>query len=293
MISIGILSYNSPITLKNTLLSYKHCGLLDLSDDVFCVIQPSDKVSQEVDVCNQFGIKYYLEKTNGMMLGGMKRVFEESKYEVVLRTENDFRVHTHKDEVYDIINHSERLISEEIIDLIRVRSLKIPGHPITTKDKYINNFDDISKLDYSCYCIDQPDKKFPEFIKKYSETPRILTMDSKNCGYTNNCFITSKKFFKDAILKNSKGDPHIEPDIDKIWSDLNVKIGISDGFLTHVRLDGHNGCNCCHSDLGGVSNTPKCNCCVTNYKNNMNFVTDENGNDVSEFQTGNEWIKYL
>ena len=293
MISIGILSYNSPITLKNTLLSYKHCGLLDLSDDVFCVIQPSDKVSQEVDVCNQFGIKYYLEKTNGMMLGGMKRVFEESKYEVVLWTENDFRVHTHKDEVYDIINHSERLISEEIIDLIRVRSLKIPGHPITTKDKYINNFDDISKLDYSCYCIDQPDKKFPEFIKKYNDNPKMYIIDSKFCGYSNNCFITSKKFFNEIILKYSNGNPHIEPDMDKIWGDLGLRIGISEGFLTHVRMDGHNNCWCCHTDLGGANNTPKCSCCVSEYIKDIGFTTDNDGKDISQFQTGNEWLKYV
>ena len=55
MISVGILSYNSPITLKNTLMSYSHYGLLNFSDDVFCVLQPSGKIDEEINICEEFG----------------------------------------------------------------------------------------------------------------------------------------------------------------------------------------------------------------------------------------------
>lgn len=291
MISIGILSYNSPITLKNTLLSYKHYGLLDLSDDIFCVIQPSDKVTQEISVCDEFRVKYYVETNNEMMLGGMKRVFKESKYEFVLWTENDFRIHTSKDKVYEIINYSIKLIKDETVDLVRIRSLKLPGHPITTKHKYNNEMNELSKLDYACYYTESPEIKFSEFIKKHSDKPRILIMDSKYCSYTNNCFITTKKFFNNVILKHSQGNPHIEPDIDKVWSELNMKIGISDGFLTHVRLDGHTNCWCCHKDFGGIDNSPKCSCCVNDYIKNIEFITNKSGEDISQFQTGNEWLE--
>ena len=41
-LTIGILSYNSPKTLYNTLQSYKYSGLLEYTDDIICVIQPSD-----------------------------------------------------------------------------------------------------------------------------------------------------------------------------------------------------------------------------------------------------------
>lgn len=292
MISVGILSYNSPITLKNTLQSYKYYGLLDITDDVFCVIQPSDKSFDEIKICSEFGLKYYLEDYNNMMLGGMKRVFNEAKYECVLWSENDFRIHTPKEEVIKIINYSKKLISKRIVDLVKIRSLKIPGHPIETKDKY-NKINDITKTDYSCYFIDNPEIKYPKYIKKYNKNPRMLIMNSKHCGYTNNCFITSKKFFNEIILKNSKGNPHIEPDIDKVWSDLDLKVGISDGFLTHVRLDGHTNCWCCNKKSGGVCNTPKCSCCNSDYLENIEFLVDENGNDISKFQTGTEWLNNL
>jgi hypothetical protein len=127
----------------------------------------------------------------------------------------------------------------------------------------------------------------------YNDNPKMYIIDSKFCGYSNNCFITSKKFFNEIILKYSNGDPHIEPNMDKIWGDLGLRIGISEGFLTHVRMDGHNNCWCCHTDSGGTNNTPKCSCCVSEYIKDIGFTTDNDGKDISQFQTGNEWLKYV
>lgn len=293
MISVGILSYNSPITLKNTLMSYSHYGLLNFSDDVFCVLQPSGKIDEEINICEEFGIKYFIQDTNNMMLGGMYRVFKESKYECVLWTENDFRIHTNKDEVKKIIEFSEKIIKNKIVDLVKIRSLDIPGHPINIKYKYNNEMSDITKLDYACYYTENPQIKFSNYIKKYNDNPVLYIMNSKNCGYSNNCFITSKKFFNDVIMTHSKGNPHIEPDIDKIWGDLGLSIGISSGFLTHVRMDGHTNCWCCNTDFGGNSNQPKCECCVSDYISDIGFITDESGNDKSKFMTGKEWFKYV
>ena len=62
-LKIGILSYNSPITLYNTLLSYKTSGLLDYTDDVIVIIQPSGKNDEERSICENYNIKvrkYYL-----------------------------------------------------------------------------------------------------------------------------------------------------------------------------------------------------------------------------------------
>lgn len=293
MISIGILTFNSPITLKNTLLSYKHHELLKCSDDVFCVIQPSEKSNEEVEICEKFGIKYFLEDTNGRMLGGMKRVFKEAKYDCVLWTENDFRIHTNKKKVKRIIEYSEKLIKSDVVKLINIRSLKNPGHPITTKSKYNNEMLNTTKLNYVLYYTKEPHLKFSDHIRKHNDKPKMYIMNSKNCGYSNNCFITSKEFFNDVIIRYSNDNEHIEPEIDKIWGSLDLSIGISDGFMTHVRMDGHKNCWCCHEDLGGEDSRPKCECCISDYIKNIEFITDENGNDISKFQTGNEWLKYI
>ena len=91
MLSIGILTHNSPITLKNTLMSYRDGGLFEYTDDIKCLIQPSPLSNIEISICNEFNITYILETENTMMAGGIKRLVNESKYNYFLFLESDFR----------------------------------------------------------------------------------------------------------------------------------------------------------------------------------------------------------
>lgn len=266
MISIGILTHRAPITLKNTLLSYKYYKILDFTDDVFCIIQPSEKQDDEINICKDFNIRYVLEKENGWMAWGIKRVFEEAKYDVVLFTENDFRAMC---DGSDILIHSIKWIQEEIVDMIRIRNLKNPGHPIVInsyKGRELENEQTKTQIHYSAHYLEEPEKVFPEYINKYSDDPRLLIMNSKNCGYTNNCFITSKRFYTKALLPYIQFGTHFEPQIDQHWSKADYKIGITDGFLTHIRMDGHVNCWCCHPNNGGISTRPQCLCCTEPYQ---------------------------
>ena len=57
-ISLGILSYNAPDTLEQTLSTYKNSSLLDISNDVFVILQKSDKQDKEAQVCEKYNIRY-------------------------------------------------------------------------------------------------------------------------------------------------------------------------------------------------------------------------------------------
>lgn len=302
MLSIGILTHNSPLTLKNTLLSYKHYGLINYSDDIFCVIQPSNNTPNEINICDYFCIKYYVENQNTWMQGGISRVFKESKYNNILFTENDFRIHTNKN-IKEILNSSIKWLDNNVVDLIRVRDLKNPGHPLqlpnSLYEDIINN--SLSKIDkysnnihYWTHYVDNPEILLPNFIKKINDEPKLLLMSSKHCGYTNNCFITTKKFFYDNLDKYATHDnPHFEPLVDKFWDKNDFKIGITDGFLTHIRIDGHNGCWCCHIKNGGTSEESKCQCCNGLYEYNLDFIIDENNNDISKYNNGIDKINEI
>lgn len=302
MISIGILTHNSPLTLTNTLESYKYYGLLDLSDDIFCVIQPSIKSQEEISICEKFKIKYFLEDTNTWMQGGISRVFKESKYENVLFTENDFRLHTKKN-LKKILKSSIKWLENKTVDLIRVRSLKNPGHPLQLpKPLYedivggslsrINNY--ITNIHYWCHYLDNPEKHLSEYITKISDNPKLYIMSSKNCGYTNNCFITTKTFFYKNLFQYANiNNPHFEPLVDQMWHLNEFKIGITDGVLTHVRMDGHNGCWCCPTNYGGTSDQTKCQCCEGSYESDLSFSIDNNGYDTSKYLNGVDKINKI
>lgn len=301
MISIGILTHNSPLTLKNTLMSYKHYGLLEYSDDIFCVIQPSPLRDEEIKICSDFNIKYYSEGSNTFMQGGISRIITESKYDIVLFTENDFRIQTTRN-YKEILDSSIKWISNGVVDLIRIRDLKNPGHPIPLPvplyDDITNNKTNrlgeyMNNIHYFAHYVDDPDIFLPSYFTKYSENPRLLVMSSKYCGYTNNCFITTKKFFDDNLRQYANMDnPNFESGVDKIWHLNDYKIGITDGFLTHIRVDGHQDCACCHSSNGGRNNDG-CQCCEGDFVDNLEFIIDENGNDISNYSSGVDKIMNL
>ena len=47
----------------------------------------------------------------------------------------------------------------------------------------------------------------------------------------------------------------------RFWPNFQHKIAITEGCFTHMRMDGHNGCDCCPVECGGASNTCTWLCC--------------------------------
>lgn len=266
-ISIGILTHRSPITLFNTFLSYEASGLLKCTDDIFCIIQPSDKQDQEVECCNQFGVRPVVEKENGMMAWGIKRVFEEAKYDYVLFLEGDFRCLRSFEKTNALLKYSLDVLSKQEADVIRLRSLQKAGHPLQIQHfqgKELSSEDYKRQLYVCTHYLDHPDEVFPEYISLVQKDPRVYKMSSKHCVYTNNPTLISKDFYRQNILPYIQFGRHLEPEIDFDWANkFNHKIYITEGLFTHVRMDGHEGknCWCCPTKYGGASDTSNCSCC--------------------------------
>jgi len=270
MISIGILTFNSPITLKNNLESYKYSGILKFCDDIKCLIQPSLKTQEEIDICNQFNLKYIVEEKNTMMAGGIKKLVEQSKYEYFLFLESDFRSCKNENVTKKILEFSINSIKKYNLDVIRLRSLKKPGHPIhwNLQKRQGIAYNDNTELYLCTHYLREPHKAYPEYIKKINDSPTLYKMSSKNCVYTNNPNITSKEFYINNILPFALNGSHLEPEIFNFWKNNQFNIGITSGIFTHERTDGHSGrsCYCCNFENGGRSNNINCVCCIKPYK---------------------------
>lgn len=266
MLSIGILTYNSPITLKNTLESYKVGGLLDYTDDIICLIQPSNKSEQEIQLCKQYNIKYINEQTNTMMAGAIKTLVEQSSYEYFLFLESDFRLCKNKSITKKLLDFGINNLSNNEYDVIRLRNLKNPGHPIhwnLQKQQGIN-YNENSELYLCTHYLQNPHEEYPQYIEKKHTSPLLYKMKSKNCVYTNNPTITSKSFYVKNIFPYVKYGSHLEPEIFNFWKNSDFNIGITSGLFTHIRLDGHDNknCYCCERKYGGISDNINCVCCV-------------------------------
>lgn len=270
MISIGILTFNSPKTLKNSLESYKISGILDYTDDIKCLIQPSQLQNEEIRLCKEYKIKYILENTNTMMAGAIKKLVRAAKYELFLFLEADFRSCKSKTVNNKILDFAASKLQSKQLDVVRLRNLKNPGHPIhwSLQKKDGINYNNNSELYLCTHYLKNPHIVYANFIKKINNSPILYEMNSKNCVYTNNPNLTSRSFYEKNILPFAIDGKHLEPEIFHYWNNANFKIGISSGIFTHVRIDGHEGkkCYCCPEEMGGFSNNINCVCCTEPYK---------------------------
>jgi glycosyltransferase involved in cell wall biosynthesis len=241
MLSIGILTYNSPNTLDHTLKSYTTSGLLNITDDILCIIQNSKRQTDEINVCNKYNIRSIVLPDNGNMASGFKSIYDNAKYDNILFLENDFCTYCSNDDVINYIENSLYFINNNIADIVRGRSRINAGKPnygLTLrnipKDIFINH----THLSECMYWIKNPDIEYPDKIIKIQ--PKINGKEwylstSQHCNYTNNPYICSKKFFKHAIYPYLEFGSNIESKLTDIWKEHDYKCIFGFGIFTHER----------------------------------------------------------
>jgi len=240
-ISIGILSYNAPSTLKNTLLSYKNSRLIEETDDIFCILQNSKKQEEEENICSQFSVKSIKMPDNGLMASGFREIFNNAKNEIILFLENDFCTYCDQKEVKYYLENAIYFLNKNTADLVRGRSRKNPGHPNYAKMNLSqippSSFIKSKHLSECMYWVEHPELVYPDKITKIKEDWYMTS--SASCNYTNNPYMCKKDFFYNAIYPYLKNGENIEKTLTPIWSQKNYKCIFGFGIFTHDRKDGH------------------------------------------------------
>jgi hypothetical protein len=246
-LSAGILSYFAPKTLEHTLQSYKDSGLLDAVEDVFVILQKSERQEQEKKVCDSFGVRAILMETNGRMASGFRAIYDHAKMDILLPLENDFAVYATRDDVDSFLTNALYFLREKGYDIVRGRSRKNAGVPNTAvelwKDEPSHTFINHTHLAECIYWETDPDLVYPSKIQKIlpkdgSDAWYLST--SASCHYTNNPFLCTKSFFARAILPHLVDGENIEDKLTPLWSKESYKCVFGPGLFTHDRsFDGH------------------------------------------------------
>ena len=206
------------------------------------------------------------------MGGGIKRIWEHAKYDHVLFLECDFCLTSNADTTKYIISQGINYIKSNEFDIIRLRSLKTPGHPIQhnlfkqnhycTDDNGMNSLKEDSQLYLITHFLDNPHEIFPEQVQKINSSPCIYKMSNKNCVYTNNPTIISRSFYDLFIKQYAIDGSHVEPQVDMVWPyGVSHTIAVTEGLFTHNRIDGHINCDCCPIKYGGQTDICTLKCC--------------------------------
>lgn len=233
-ISIGILSWKSDKTLKNTLASYKKNGLLNISDDITILFQEVSETDKKL--ADTFGVKYIGLNENIGIGKGIIKLIENAKYENFLFLEHDWELVENEQILQDRLKSGLNLLDEGY-DVVRYRSRKKPGHPLYSlahKGKELGYYDDWHKatsphLLESVHWLD-PAKEFPDKIQKKGE---YFITTSRWANWTNNPFLIKKNFYLEKLVPFSGEGVHFEKNIAPWWIKQNFKIAQGEGLFMH------------------------------------------------------------
>jgi len=238
-ISIGILSWKSNQTLKNTLESYKKNGLFDLVNDVTIFFQECSE--EDIKISDEYEIPFISYEENVGIGRAFIKLCQVSRTDNVLLLENDWELVENKEITFNRLLDGIRFLNSGY-DCIRYRSRENPGYPIYSKNVYegneLNHYD--SQLDITsphliecCHWVKDLDKVFSDKIEKRDN--HYIT-SSRWSNFTNNPCMYKKNFYLKNIRQfENKGSLYdgLESNVGYWWVRQDFKIAWGEGLFKH------------------------------------------------------------
>ena len=232
--SIGILTWKSYDTLRNTLESYRKNGLLQLTDDIMLFAQEGGV--RDAEIAEEYGINHVILKNNNIGIGpAFNQMFEAAKYDKVMILENDWVLIEDKATTEKVIGETIKGL-DGIIDFARLRHVQHPGDPLYTRQFAGNEMRSPEHLLDAIHWLRNDLKyKFPD---KIGEVDGFLFTDSEFGNHTNNPFMCTKEFYSAHIKPYTGEGLELEGRIREFWQKAHHVVAHSKtGLFTHSRVD--------------------------------------------------------
>lgn len=247
-ITMHILCWKSPKTIKNTLESYKRGNLFN-AVNVCIYFQERDDASDALAA--EYGIKTVMgTKDNAGISSAMIEMVKATTTPYFIFAECDFELAQGENEqtVSSILSDCMKLIREKNVQLVKLRHKGRPGEPIASvgglKKDHKFPQDYWWKLE-TLYLLDSPESMFPNSFKivdkpEYNGKWYITTF--KDNTWSNNIFIADTKWMKDVIVPALEKST-IQNKFKGVESTLahgilnEYIIAGGDGLFTHNRLN--------------------------------------------------------
>lgn len=236
--TIGILSWGAPQTLRNTLESYRRFGLDQLDDDKYIFFQ--EITEEDNKIAKEFGYTPYGSTINIGIAEAYKQMVENADGEYFLFLENDWEL---VEDAKGRIIAGQTLLQRAHADVVRYRSRSNPGAPLWTLQFAFREHERPSHmLDAVHWGNDNHLTRnlgFEEFSVISKETewkpePFWITGANK-ANWTNNPHMAKTDFLRKSVLPRIEGD--IEISIQDWWQQQPFRVAMGEGLFTHNRLD--------------------------------------------------------
>lgn len=274
-VGVGILSWKSHKTLEKSLQSYEKIGFKNFFDQVKIIFQ---EISEEdKKLAEKYGYEYVGLENNVGIQGGHRHIFESLNTDYVLVLENDNPIVESHDISYERLLEAITLLNNNTVDIMRLRHRWNFGEGFSL-DKYLDFFDvkelhekynyieiknssfinslfksinrffrpDKAKrlAGYSLYCEKEPDKIFPNEVKKIAD--ELYSVNSSIITWTNQSVLLSRDLYGYLLdyadshpsSRAANGFQDLEKPLNsKWWRKQNYSIGIGEGIFSHDRYD--------------------------------------------------------
>jgi len=256
IITLWILSWKSPLTIKNTLESYKRHHLFNF---VTPHIYFQERSETDNALAKEFGIEHVhgTDKNIGIM-NAFYKMINDTTTPYFIFAECDFEVFGSEDKIKKVIEDSIKLMRQENVKMVYLRNEKneLARKHVPVENKYLANYDykDYKFKLAATTFLDKPEeiikdvytiKNVPEYNYKW------YVCKISDARWSNNIFIGDTRFLKDVIApiiqahmneEKYATDPYAslenmlnEPQVISKISDYKVAAG--DGIFIHKRFD--------------------------------------------------------
>ncbi len=256
--SIGILSWRGYESLHNSLMSYEKNGLNSLTKSKFlCLPEYSNK---GIELAKMFGYTPILFQNNIGILNGFKNLALNMPNGPILLLENDLVLIEDKNYTYTLLKTSLHQLYKYNAIQVRFRSIKDPGKPFHSIDKYkkywgfgklkiIKRFFRPNKakklIGTGIYVENDPHLKFSNHIKILENNSYLISSEIMN--WSNLAIMVDKEIFLNVIIQEAEktkskkkinGFKNIEIELNKKWwRKKKMKLIITNGLFKHFRVD--------------------------------------------------------
>ena len=240
-ISILILSWHSPKTLRKTLSSYQDKGLLSVSDDIIIFFQ--EVSDMDLAIAEEFGITNIVSSSSNIGIGpAIVELVKASKYNYFLFLEEDWALIEDENKVREQLEIGTHILWAGAADVIKLRSRFNPGDPLYTIQFKGRERDCAEHMGESIHWIQYPEDYYPDVFSKFDFGESDVSDDwylinSKYVAQTNNPCLHSKEFYMKHIAPFSGVGNELEGKILEYWQKGNFKVSHSSGLFKHERWD--------------------------------------------------------
>lgn len=258
-LSVGVLSWRAPETLRRTLSTYRHGRLTDCAREAVVFFNEVTDADEVPDTAKADGWKRAGNARNLGLLGGMDALARTMTGDYLLMLQNDCPLVADAATTRRYLSEAVKLIADGKADIVRCRSRSFPGQGFADAKKYARYHGDGWRpavrrffrpekarrmIGRAPYAVPDAERRFPDYITREGG---FLVVDSAVINFTDQPFLISRTLMLD-LLDWAKAHPKkrtlngfqvLELNLNTAWwRQQHFKIAVGEGLFTHARLDG-------------------------------------------------------